>query len=237
MPDGWQPAVDNLQSQINSINAEISVLSGQEGAQAAQIASLVSEVSALQTEVSMIQQQVAQGNLLADLSGVSVSNAFDTPSLLSLSGNSVLQMPLSPSVDGKPFRITVLGRVSDSTDNFYGTLLFGNSLSSPTLITSYQSGPIVSGQLFFYELDCFWDSVFQKLFLLQINQFIQQVNTSGNTRGFIANSPSGPIGYAGNQQGFSATTQSSLQFAFSGQWNNAANPASVVLSQFKLSLI
>src|SRR6266404_5148275 len=108
---GWQPAVDNLQTQINSLNSQISVLSGQEGSQTAQIALLMSEVSALQTEVSTIQQQVAQGDLLADLSGVSVSNAFGAPALLSLNGNSVLSMPLSPSMDGKPFRISVLGRI------------------------------------------------------------------------------------------------------------------------------
>src|SRR6266436_7312691 len=114
---GWQPAVDNLQTQINSLNSQISVLSGQEGSQAAQIALLTSEVSALQTEVSTIQQQVAQGNLLVDLSGASVSNAFDTPALLSLNGNSVLQMPPSPNIDGKPFRISVLGRMSDDNSN------------------------------------------------------------------------------------------------------------------------
>lgn len=132
---GWQPAVDNLQSQINSINSEISILSGQETTQATQLSLLSGQLSALQTEVSAIQQQVAQGNLLADLSGASVSNAFNAPALLSLKGNSVLSTP--------PAR----------------------------------------------------------------------------------------------QAGISVSSQSALQFMFSAQWNNTSNPASVTLTQFKLSLI
>jgi len=235
---GWQPAVDNLQTQINSLNSEVSLLSGQETSQATELSLLATQVASLQTEVSAIQQQVSRGNLLADLSGVSVSNAFDAPVLLSLNGNSVLSMPISPNMDGRPFRITVLGRMSDDNSNntnFYGTLLLGNSLSSPALVTS--SGPGSTGGLFFYELDCFWDSVLQRLFLLQVNEFLQQGNIGGNTTAAISNSVSVPVGAAGSQLGFPVASQSALQFVFSGQWNNTSNPVSLTLSQFKLSLI
>jgi len=234
---GWQPAVDNLQSQINSLNSQVSVLSGQEGSQAAQLVSLTSEVNALQTEVSTIQQQVAQDNLLADLSGVSVSNAFDTPALLSLNGNSVLQMPTSPSIDGKPFRITIFARVShngSNSPNFYGTLKLGNSLQSLTLGTasyiaasSSQTGTF--NGLFFSAIDFVWDSVSQKLFVLERNEFSQRTSL-----GFVSGLGT-PAGV--EQDGFDVASQSALQFVFSAQWNNVSNPTTITLSQFKLSLI
>ncbi len=238
MSDGWQPAVDNLQSQINSINSQISVLSGKENSDATQITLLSSQLSALQTEVSAIQQQVAQGNTLVDLSGASV--VLSNPSTVSPNGGAytvaslngspaVLSVPSSPSIDGKLFRLTVAARVLDDgaavETDFGGAFALGDAsiFQSPTLgqheFVGMNGTGIGEGTCFF-EVDCLWDALSKSLIFSSLIQ--------GSRR----------IGIGGPSQTLSGiVSQTDIKIVFGAFWNNTSNPASVVLTQFKLSLI
>jgi hypothetical protein len=233
---GWEPAVDNLQSEINAVNSQISTLSGQIGSQTPTIALLTGQLSALQTEVAGIQQQVANGSLLADLSGVTLSNVFNAQSILSINGSSVLSVPASAVVDGKPFRLTVLGRVvNNAQTSFYGALLLGTSIQpGMTLVNNSASAGAASfNGLFYFEMDFVWDATTKKLFGLHYADFSQRTDNS-----YISGSTSA-IGNGGPQGGMDVATQAGLQFVFTAQWNTDApsNPASIVLNQFKLTLI